>query len=70
MPASDFNQGGLAGAVLAEQRVDLAAPDVEIDAIKRQRPGKLLDDTAQLQEGVIASRLRADIQGATPQIWR
>ena len=40
----DFYQRGLAGAVLAEQRVDLAAADVEIDMIERQRRREALDE--------------------------
>ena len=39
-PVEDVHQRGLAGAVLAEQRVDLARPEVEIDARRwRRRPG-------------------------------
>ena len=37
-----FDHSRLARAVLSEQRMDLAAPDVEIHTIKRQRSGKLL----------------------------
>ena len=33
----DFDQRRFAGAVLAEQRMDLAATDVEIDVIERER---------------------------------
>ena len=32
-PVEDVHQGRLAGAVLAEQGVDLAGPDVEVDVV-------------------------------------
>ena len=32
-PVEDVHQRGLAGAVLAQQRVDLAGPHVEVDAV-------------------------------------
>ena len=38
-PVEDVHQGGLAGAVLAEQGVDLAGPDVEVDASLATTPG-------------------------------
>ena len=41
----DLDQGRLAGAVLAEQRMDLAATDVEVDVIERQRRGEALDES-------------------------
>ena len=47
----DVHQRGLAGAVLAEQGVHLAAPQVEIDAVVRDDPGKPLRDPAKLQDG-------------------
>ena len=34
-PVQDVHEGRLAGAVLAEQRVDLARADVEVDAVVR-----------------------------------
>ncbi len=39
-----LDQGGLAGAVLAEQAVHLAGRDVEVDAVQRADAGELLDD--------------------------
>ena len=41
----DFDQRRFAGAVLAQQRVDLAAADVEIDVIEREGPGEALDES-------------------------
>ena len=46
----DLDQGGLAGAVLAEQGVDLARPDVEIDPGIGETAGELLDDAAKMQQ--------------------
>ena len=42
--AEDADQGRLAGAVLADQRVDLAEGDVEIDVVERERRAELLAD--------------------------
>ena len=48
----DAHQRRLAGAVLAEQRQDLALPQLEVDRIVGERaPGKPLGDAAQLDEG-------------------
>lgn len=41
----------LACAVLAEQAVDFAGEDVEVDAVERPSTWELLDDAAHLQEG-------------------
>ncbi len=41
-PAEDVRQRRLAGAVLADQRVDLARHDVEGDVVERQRRAELL----------------------------
>ena len=46
----DLDQGALAGAVLAEQRVDLAGQDGEVDAVVGEAARKLLDDAAERQE--------------------
>ena len=46
----DFDQRRLAGAVLAEQRVDFAAPDVEIDAVERQRSGESLGEARHFEK--------------------
>ena len=47
----DVHQRRLAGAVLAEQRVHLAALEVEVDAVVRDDPRKPLRDPAKLQDG-------------------
>ena len=41
-PAQDADQRGLAGAVLADNGVDLAEGDVEVDAVERRRRAELL----------------------------
>src|SRR5205823_6309027 len=40
-PVQDVHQRALAGAVLADECVDLALADLEIDAIVREHAGKL-----------------------------
>ena len=49
-PGQHLDQGGLAGAVLAEQAVHLAGADVEVDAVERAHAGENLDDAAHLQQ--------------------
>jgi hypothetical protein len=46
----DLDQGGLAGAILPEQRVDLAGANREIHVRERHHPGKLLSDAAKLKQ--------------------
>ena len=46
----DLDQGGLPGAVLPEQRVHLAGPDVEVDAVQRAHAGEHLDDAGHRQQ--------------------
>ena len=46
----DLDQRALAGAVLAEQRVDLAGQDSQVDAIVGEAARKLLHDAAERQE--------------------
>ena len=41
-----LDEGGFAGAIVAEQRQHLAALDVEIDAIERRHGAELLADPA------------------------
>ena len=50
-PVQDVHQGRLAGAVLAEQRVDLAGPDVEVDRVVCDDARVALRDAAHLQRG-------------------
>ncbi len=45
-----LDERGLAGPVLAEETVDLAREDLEIDAVERTSPGEDLDDALHLQE--------------------
>ena len=47
-PGEDVHQGALAGAVLAEQRVDLAGPQVEVDVVVGEDARETLDDPARL----------------------
>ena len=50
-PVQDVHQRRLAGAVLAEQRMDLAGPDFEVDAVVRDDAGIALRDAAHLERG-------------------
>jgi hypothetical protein len=43
----DVHQGGLAGAVLADQGVDLAGPQLEINAVHRRSGAKRFEDAAE-----------------------
>ena len=47
----DVHEGRLAGAVLAEQRVDLAWPDLEVDPVVRDDARIALGDPAHLECG-------------------
>ena len=44
----DVHERGLARAVLAQQRVDLAPPQVEVDLVVGDQPGESLDDPPHL----------------------
>ena len=55
-PGQDLDEGGLAGAVLAQEAVHLAGADVEVDAVQRAYTGELLDDAAHLQQGIVVGR--------------
>ena len=48
-PGEHLDQGGLAGAVLAEQAVHLAGPDLQLDAVERAYAGERLDDVGEPQ---------------------
>ena len=48
--ADDADQRGLAGAVGAEQREDLAAMDIKIDALKRLKPGRVASSKGSVTE--------------------
>src|SRR5205814_7898561 len=49
----DVHQRALAGAVLAQQRVHLSPPDVEVDAVVGPERTVRLDDAAQDQRDVV-----------------
>ncbi len=48
-PVQDVHQGGLAGAVLAQQGVDLAPTHVEVDVVVGHHPGVSLRDPPHLE---------------------
>ncbi len=54
----DLDQGRLAGAVLAQQRVDLAASQLEGDVVERQRGSELLRDVLHLEHRAFIARRR------------
>ena len=53
-PVQDVHEGRLARAVLAEERVHLAAREVEADVVVGEHAGELLDDPAHLEDGGLA----------------
>ena len=50
-PVEDVHERGLAGAVLAEQGVDLAGPDLEVDVVVGDDARIALGDAAHLERG-------------------
>ena len=59
-PVQDVHQRRLAGAVLAEQRVHLAAPEIEVDVVVGDDAGKALGDPAKLEDdGRLLAHARA-----------
>ena len=50
----DVDQRRLAGAVFAEQDVNLAAPKIEVDAVQRDDAGKPLRDVGEIEKEVAA----------------
>ena len=50
--ATVSHQGGFAGPVLAQERVDLARPDRQIDAVIGQEIAIALADAFELDEGL------------------
>ena len=54
----DVDQGGFAGAVLAEQNMNLTMAKIEIDAVERHHAGETLADAFQFekQAGIVAGR--------------
>ena len=59
----DVHERGLAGAVLAQQGVDLARLDVEVDAVVGHDARVALGDAAHLQRG------RGDARGLLARGW-
>src|SRR5262249_54300000 len=64
----DVHQGRLAGAVLAEQGVDLAGPDLEIDVVIGDHARVTLGDAAHFQRW--HWRRRWDFVGWRESGWR
>ena len=59
-PVEDVHERGLAGAVLAEQGVDLAGPDLEVDVVVGDDARIALGDAAHLERGCCDGR---DVDG-------
>ena len=55
----DLHQGALAGAVLADQSVDLARQQVEIDAVERGRAAEALGDAAEREDRLRGVSMRS-----------
>ena len=53
-PGEHLDQGGLAGAVLAEQAVHLTRSYVEVDAVQGPHAGELLDDAGHPEQRLVA----------------
>ena len=70
-PVEDVHQGRLAGAVLAEQGVHLARPQVEVDVVVGDDSRKALRDPAKLEDGGLFHRgdsmLRAERRRKRPR---
>ena len=64
-PVEDAHQRRLAGAVLAEQRVDLAAAQVEVDAVVGDDGAEALRDPAQLEGESVGAHRGAGASHAT-----
>ena len=62
-PVEDVHQRRLAGAVLAEQRVHLAAAEVEVDVVVGDGAGEDLRDSPQLEDRRRFLRHRGDSTG-------
>ena len=59
-PGDDRDERRLAGAVRAEEREDLAARDVEVDAVHRDEGAEALRDAADRDDGVHAGDTLAE----------
>ena len=49
-PGERLDEGGLAGAVLSHERVDLAAAEAEVDAVEREHAGEADGDAGHLDD--------------------
>ena len=56
-PVEDVHQRRLAGAVLTEQRVDLARAHIEVDVVVREDTRVALRDAPHLERGRLDGRL-------------
>jgi len=67
-PGEHLHEGGLARAVLSADRVDLAAPHAEADAVQRSDSGELLDDVLHLKDvvGLVEHLIPSHSWRATP----
>ena len=68
LAAQHLDERGLAGAVLAHQRVDLAGHQLQVDLIERQHAWEALADVLE-RRGWVRSRVRPDacaLGGAGP----
>ena len=59
----DFHQCAFASAVLAHQRVHLAAPEIEVDVAKRCHAGERLGDMLGNKDSRIRRRAASDLPG-------
>ena len=50
-PAQDFHERGFAGAVLTEEDMNFAAPQLEINVVQSHDAGKRLPDVTHFQNG-------------------
>ena len=57
-PVEDVHQRRLAGAVFAQERVHLTAPDIELDVVVGDDTRELLADAAHLEHQVLGRHLR------------
>ena len=67
-PVQDVHQRRLAGAVLAEQRVDLARPDLEVDPVVRDDAWIVLGDPAHLERGAVTVSVTDSVTGSLGRI--
>ena len=71
-PVEDVHQGRLAGAVLAEQGVDLARLDGEVDVVVGDQVAEALGDAAQFesQRNLPEAAMRAWLPGPASRTGR